>query len=315
MSAVLPIALADTGRPGSDIDRLGLLLTSLASCARPGAFDQLIVVTRPDDLTRVKEEVRRLTTIPSVVIDERDVCPVLASDPASSDAWPAPNKGWYRQQLIKLAIHRHLSTPFYMTLDSDVVFVRAFSADDLIIDGKASVNVQRQSDYEQMWTPAVAADGIACHHDRHERSSRLLGLPRRNQRYFFGETPVILSTSIVGALVQHLDSRTTSGDWQSFLLQNTPWTEYNLYFSFAEWAGVFSEYHRHGHADTVLRLTDSLWLPSECYLDGRDLASWSPAASEAREGVALVVQSYLGYPADQVIVQLRRLFPAVFRSL
>jgi hypothetical protein len=41
-------------------------------------------------------------------------------------------KGWYRQQLVKLAIAPRVTTAFYVTLDADVICTRPFSSGDFI---------------------------------------------------------------------------------------------------------------------------------------------------------------------------------------
>jgi hypothetical protein len=245
------------------------------------------------------------------VIDERDFCPALRTDPESGDVWPAPNKGWYRQQLIKLAAFEHVRTPFYLTLDSDVIFVRPFTADDLVVDGRGWVNIERRPDFDRLWVPAIADEAVDLHRRRHGWSSRVLRLPERTGEYFYGETPVVLSMAIARAFSEYITTH-IAPDWQAYLLRERPWTEYNLYFSFAEWAGLFDHHHRMGHADSVLRLSDSLWLESHDYKDGRSLDTWQPDGPLERGGVAVVVQSYLGYAPGLVKQKARALFPHVF---
>ena len=76
------------------------------------------------------------------VVSETEICPELAADPDTFHEFPKRNKGWYRQQLLKLGAATHVGSPFYMTLDSDVIFTNEFRPDDLIHDGRSVINVQ-----------------------------------------------------------------------------------------------------------------------------------------------------------------------------
>jgi Family of unknown function (DUF6492) len=81
MSFALTIALADTGRPHSDLTRLRTLLASFVKYFDMSALADFIVITRPDDLAPLKTELSAFTSkIPSLrVLNERDLCPELAS--------------------------------------------------------------------------------------------------------------------------------------------------------------------------------------------------------------------------------------------
>jgi hypothetical protein len=49
------------------------------------------------------------------------------------------------------------------------------------------------------------------------------------------------------------------------LIANPGWTEYSLYFTFAEGAALFDTFHARGGFDSILRMTDSLWYPASDY--------------------------------------------------
>jgi Family of unknown function (DUF6492) len=90
--------------------------------------------------------------------------------------------------------------------------------------------------------------------------------------------------------------------WPQALLRRLPWTEYPLYFLFAEWRGLLQTYHIVGGPDSILSLSQSLWLGSEHYQDRRSLESWQVdrVFDPSSPGVAVAVQSYLGYDALEV---------------
>jgi hypothetical protein len=242
------------------------------------------------------------------VVDENEIVPELASDPATSFHWPTPNKGWYRQQLIKLAAHRLMKTEFYMTLDSDIIFVKPFDSNMLIKNGRSIVNVQSGSDYAKLYTRSVARAETRIRLARYADAERVLGLTRTNSALFYGETPVVLSRSVVAAMSEHLAQRYKKS-WHDALLSLLPWTEYPLYFTFAEAKGLLSQYHILGQFDSVLRMTDSLWHPPKHYKDKRCLDRWSVAdpPRDPEEGIAIAVQSYLGYSGQAVRDKLGKL--------
>jgi hypothetical protein len=298
MSFVLTIALSDTGRPGSDLARLRILLASFVKHFDMRFLADFIVITRPNDFARVGEELAAFPQIPTLrLLSELDLCPELHDDPDTTDTWPTTNKGWHRQQLLKLACYEQVRSPFYMTLDSDVLFITSFKPSDLFLEGKVVVNTQTRQDYDRIWHPRIAEEQVTCRLQRNADAFRILGMHRPSDR-FYGETPVVLSTKIVKELVCHLETRAELG-WRRYLLDHLPWTEYNLYFTFAEATRLFDVYHAPGGFDAVLGMSNSLWLPAECYIDGRNLQSWR-ITRKSSYAVVAVIQSYLGYPADVV---------------
>jgi hypothetical protein len=294
---VLPIALGDTGRSGSELARLRILLTSFVRHFDMTTLANFIVVTRHQDIAAVKDALKGFPIPLLEVVDERDLCPELTLGIDTASQWPVPNQGWHRQQLLKLACFDRIRADFYMTLDADVIFVRPFTTSDLLREGRSVVNTQTPEDYERLWLPESMANEIRCRRQRDRDSARILRMDRRSDR-FYGETPVVLSSDIVRRLTQHL-ATLSADNWRQYLLRQLPWTEYSLYFTFAEATGLFDLHHVVGGFDAVLGMNDSLWSPSESYIDGRNLSSWK-VRHGGKDTVAVVVQSYLGYSAEAV---------------
>ena len=105
LSFVLPVALGHTGRPGSDLDRMKLLFDSLSGRIDKRDVGAFLVITRPQDLEVVSSCISS-TDFSDVtsVISENSICPELASDPDTFNEFPTRNKGWYRQQVLKLPV-------------------------------------------------------------------------------------------------------------------------------------------------------------------------------------------------------------------
>jgi len=306
LSFVLPVALANTGRPGSDLGRLQLLLESFAQCVRPEDVGTFLVITRHQDMEAVAASLAESCVADFVdLIDENVICPELVADPETFHDFPTRNKGWYRQQLLKLGAAKHVRDRFYMTLDSDVVFVRAFRPTDLIRDGRSVVNVQTMADFTALFSNSAAEDSSRIRTDRDRRAETILDVQRVGS-CFYGETPVLLGTDLVTTLLAHIEAKYQKS-WAACLLTHRPWTEYSLYFTFAEATGLFDTYHARGSSNSVLRLSDSLWYPASDYRSPRGLDDWTWSNTTDNTGVAVVVQSYLGYDIEAVRDKVRDL--------
>lgn len=304
LSFLLTIALSGTGRDDQDLERVKLLTRSFRKYFDESALSKFFIVTTARDKAVVENTVGPMFAGGQLeILDENEVCPELENDPDTTTQWPRPNKGWYRQQLIKLAIHDRVDTPFYMTLDSDVLFVRPFSTGSVIRGGKATLNVQTETDFARLYRRKLAAHEVKVRESRYRRAEHILKFSRKPEhvRQWYGETPVLLNCGIVKALTEHIEATWTK-PWRQALLANLPWTEYPLYFLFAEEQGLLAQHYVQGTADSVLRLSESLWQPADQYVVRRDLSNWNPGAifDSAEEGIAVVVQSYLGYPVADI---------------
>jgi len=301
---LLTIALSGTGRDDQDLERVKLLIRSFKKYFDESQLSKFFIVTTPRDANVVEDTIRPMFAGGKLeILDENDVCPEFENDPDTTTQWPKPNKGWYRQQLIKLAMHERVDTPFYMTLDSDVLFVRTFSASSLIRGGKAALNVQTSEDYMRLYRKKLALHEVKVRESRYGRAECILKCVRKPAyvRQWYGETPVLLNCRIAKALTEHIEA-TWQKPWRQALLDNLPWTEYPLYFLFAEEQGLLHKHYVHGNADSVLRLSQSLWQPANQYVVPRDLSNWNPGLifDSGDEGIAVVVQSYLGYPVSEI---------------
>jgi hypothetical protein len=309
LSFVLPIARSGTGRDENDLSRACLLLSTLDCFFDRSDVAQLFVISPKRDLDSVRRAVAPFRDSLNIdVVDENDICPELAANPDTRNKWPRENTGWFRQQLIKLAMHEHVSTPFYMTLDSDVLFVRPFRAGTLINDNRGLTGALAEGDFRSLFRPEVAEHELAVRIARTRQAERVLAL-RRPENYaqrWYSETPVLLNRAIAARLSRHIED-TWQKPWRSALLGKLPWTEYSLYFLYAEANGLLEQNHAVRQGDCVLRLRQSLWQPEDKYLSPRNLANLDLASvfDAQAEGVAIVIQSYLGYPVRDIAAVLK----------
>lgn len=127
--AITAVAILRVDRGGavSDLDRfLALGLPSLQKFAGD-VIKELVVVLPHRDVRLTTRRLVSRSRMPVRVIDEREVVSHLGDD--------AP--GWTKQQVIKLAAPSVVSTPWYITLDADVVAARPIDREFLLPGGRA----------------------------------------------------------------------------------------------------------------------------------------------------------------------------------
>ncbi len=221
--------------------------------------------------------------------------------------------GWYRQQLIKLAVFERVESELYLTFDADVVCARRVDAADLLREGRGACYVIPE-DLRPHW---------------YERVGRVLRVePRRGVMH--NVTPALLHRRALGELAQHLNGNVarrvfsrglrglkqrwafakaerlgllpTLAPWRLYLTAAVPWTEYALYYTFLETTGRFDSYHEYSEP-CIYDIERSLWSAESA---SGSLVNWEPGAAFEGQGPPwfLVVQSNTGVSADAVRAKL-----------
>ena len=150
-------------------------------------------------------------------------------------------KGWYIQQLIKMAMAEHVTGEFYLSLDCDLLCTRPTVPEDFVADGKGILEILSGSSHPEWyrWAERVLKMGPA---------SREMGV-----------TPALYNTAAMLGLQAHLDSSCSfrvrllsriftpdtqrSGPWRLSLLLQLPWTEMSLYLTYIEAVGLDGTVH------------------------------------------------------------------------
>ena len=310
LAFVFTLALSETGRDNDDLERASLMLSSFYKFFDEKYLDEFIIVIPPQDEEAVKKAIfPKFKDRKIRLLNENIICPEFLENPNTSNSWPKPNMGWYRQQLIKLAIYKHVNTRFYMTIDSDVIFTKPFSPNSLFIENRARLNTQYAVDYRKLYREDVATKEVRIRIERYKEVEKILKIscPEGFSERWYGETPVLLCKDIVQNLATNVENNWNQ-PWRQVFLNQLPWTEYALYFAYAEHTGLLDQYYCRGDKDTLLCLTDSLWQPALDYRIPRSLVDWnvSRAFDAQSPGIAIVIQSYLGYPVDDVREKINR---------
>ncbi|HLV67074.1 MAG TPA: DUF6492 family protein [Polyangiaceae bacterium] len=290
LDAVLPLTLRDA-------PRARILLRSLERFCP--VLGRLFLVTRAGDVASIERSLGA-EFLPGKleVLSEDALVPELSAHRA---------RGWYRQQLIKLAIAERVESDYYLTLDADVVATRPITLERLLPSGRA---------------PCTLLPGE--HRDWYAATEKLLGTRGAHPGKLHSVTPALLAREGVRALTESLDrrfrerrfspgmrglrqrwlalrARGRGEPWRLFLLGGLPWTEYALYYTFLEASGEFERFHVLSDVP-IYDVRHSVW-----YRDREQFPSWDPAPLFAGEGPPffVVIQSNTGLDPALVSERLR----------
>jgi len=290
ISAVLPLK-AYGRRYIDDPGRCHILLTSLAMFAPDDMFEDIFVVVPARERAHAEGLRRDWQSLPLVVIDEEEILPTFRDHPLTLNA------GWYRQQLVKLCAANLSKTEFFITFDSDVILTKPIYVADIVRDGRALLEPEDRAIHSRWWTG----------------SGDILGVPVDLSAPGMAVTPAILSRTICRRLFQHLEDRFNQA-WANLLLQRSRdnfllkrardnWSEYSLYYLFAEHDKVLFDYHFLPASEGAARLhcQSSVWTKAQ-------FPGWDPKYCFDRDskGLFLIVQSSSTISFDLIC---RRLSP------
>ena len=288
LSAVLPLRVGDYG-DGRDFERAELLFDSLERFGAADVIEAMLVVTPPGEVEAARRRLSRWPSLGPEVISETDILPEISRYPSVS--------GWTKQQLIKLAAARVVATSFYLTFDADVVCTHALSRENLLPGGKGLLQPEAKSVHGDWWAA----------------SARLLNLAPRMNEAGMCVTPAILAAEISSGLIEALGARAGRRSWADHLMrphrrhaveQFIPgyrrrhrWTEYALYYLYAQDRGLLEEWHVSGGSAA----TPQLLISEASVWSDTALADWDPKAifSAADPALFCVIQSNrMGDPAE-----------------
>lgn len=235
-----------------------------------------------------------------------------------STTWP----GWTRQQVVKLACATLINTPFYLVLDADVFMARQAHVLDLFVTERCNSQASRICDHQ-------SNIGYRCKNDCYPMKGEVEDWHMRWWRnsaetlqlnvtfdweYAIGVTPQILSTDISLQLGQYIQNRFQVDSWVAYLLDvfaaknkrnlqvkhethDPAWTEYSLYFLFAQHAQVFEKYH----ANAAVLQWNAIWTWEQ-------YEQWDPCRDTFGfdYGYFSLVQSNLKVPAETLWQKLQQ---------
>ncbi len=296
IDAVLPLVLKDA-------QRAELLFASLAQ--NFSGLRQIWVVC-PD--AQVRSIKARFTTL-NLPFELR-IEPELSIVPEFS--LKVRQSGWFRQQMIKLAIYEHVESDLYLTLDADVVCSRRVTAEQLAGNGKGAC-FRFEFPEQAYWYKQV---------------EDVLRIKVPHLGISHNVTPALLHRAGVQAVRQHIEAMIACSQysrglrgikqrwhlfksvkhahyaaWRIFLVAGRPWTEYALYYSLLEATNCFNDYHT--LTDCIYDIQRSLWHASDSQIP----VAWDPKPAFSGDGPPwfIVAQSNTGISAEKIQQRLQPL--------
>lgn len=273
VDAVLPLRRAD-------LPRATLLFETIRAFGLP-VRRLHVVVAEADDVPQVAAALGDLPRIDVRVVPEREALGNWQGGIRAPWLSRLLRRGWYRQQMVKLAVAADGESDFCLTLDSDVLVCRPSSTTDLFAGLRARL-VEIVPQRHPLW---------------YLISAHLLDAPRLAVE--MGVTPALLHGATCTALLARLGAvaatrgRRALVDWRDLLASRWGWTEYSLYATWASCSGLLDRHHAPVAYDDWF--APSVWHRADWH-------AWQPAAFFGRGDTALfsVVQSSTAVSAELV---------------
>ena len=168
-------------------------------------------------------------------------------------------RGRVVQMVVKLAIARHVKTSTYVILDADCALLRPATACDFGDAGRAVASFspafsshrkhqvslivpKSKSPLNTTGTGGLALRSIGQYGRWLRWSAEVLGIESLNASDgFYGVTPAVLNVELATSLLDYLERRFGGVDW--WIRVPRFFTEYGLYFAFAEASGLVDAAH------------------------------------------------------------------------
>lgn len=270
LDAILPLKI-DGSYGLDDLRRTDILMASLSAFFQPETLNKFLVVTPRAEATMVRDYLSRWPALPIEVMPEEDLVPELERFSSL--------RGWRKQQLVKLASSRALSSEYVVTFDADVFVTRPTGKSTLLPGGRALMQYERRALHPKWWASSARLLSL----------DESVGDPERGMSI----TPAILSKSILDSLTAKLSTYRHSwaevlcrlhrpmhpSNWTPARFRRSKWTEYSLYYLHAAAIGALDEFHVEGGTEQ----TPQVLLGHEAH----PFASWDPSFTFGPENRAL----------------------------
>ena len=204
-------------------------------------------------------------------------------------------KGWYVQQLIKMAMAEHVEGEFYLSLDCDLVCTRPTTLADFVVHGRGVLEILPGQERTEWYSWA-------------ERVLRMKPASRE-----MGVTPALYNTAAMRGLQAYLGARCSwrvralaallavdarsTGAWRLSLLLQLPWIEMALYLTYLESTGLDITVHTARTAPALAG--NNFW-------DRAQFEQWDPSLtfSPAASYPFSVLASSSGVTVDEVLARI-----------
>ena len=222
-----------------DLDRCALLVESLDRFGP--AFKHYIIVDRAD-----MPVFAHLASARTILVEAESVIdPRFIRIPWKGSSWynwrALPMRGWISQQVYKLAAVNVVPEDILVMTDSDTAFVRTFTVDDFLVDGKTGLlDVEYCGGMVPTWTTVA---------------TKLLGLKDAPQLRGHVGNLIAWRREHILALQAHIE-KSTGLPWQIAIARQRTFSEYILYGVFLRQLTGYANSH---HAPSTRSLVKQPW--------------------------------------------------------
>jgi glycosyltransferase involved in cell wall biosynthesis len=282
LDAVLPLLIDDAGR--RDLARATIQAQTLRRFFNRQDLLRVHVVGRAEELEAIAEALQPYATpwLRYLFWDERVALGALNESEAI---------GWYKQQIIKMAVPEWLGAPFWLTLDADVICTKPVGVADLLPGGRA---LSQGDVIDDNWLFAKWAVAVRS----------VLGNVSPPLSYGISITPLIYAAPIMQAALAMIEFA-NARPWKEALLDTgmhaelkrrgeETWAENLFYHTAAVRSGLLRQYHALCGIDTPHRVHGGGIWSRERWPD------WDAARAFDRTklGFFEVCNSYTGVPPE-----------------
>ena len=204
-SFVLPVRLRPDSLPTDLGSVVSVTAKSVAVFFPSELIDQFFVVACAADLQAIKQRASfELPDFPFRFIDEVALCPIFGrpDDGHEGRGW----QGWHKQQVIKIAAASIVQSPYYITLDDDVILTRQVQLGDLV-DGDRLAGSYLPPSFHESWYRSCC-EVLKCSPD-----------VVLSAGYVMGVTPQVVVTEIMRNLQDELARLWNIEDFAECLLE------------------------------------------------------------------------------------------------
>lgn len=225
LSVVLPISL-NSQKITSDLDRLiFLLLPSFEKFWREVNLLEFLIIVPSAELVLIKNRLLNHEKFKIKIMSEDELCPTLIGQ-----------RGWVKQQILKIYAAKLVTTECYLTLDADIILRKTASIEDFFPNEKAIVYLDKAAKHWDWW---VDSGEILKSSTNFTKETLMMGV-----------TPEILYTKICIELINEIAIRNNIEDSAQFLFNTRSlskrWTEYSLYWLYLIERGITEELYYFG---------------------------------------------------------------------
>ncbi|MBM26926.1 MAG: hypothetical protein CME58_00950 [Halieaceae bacterium] len=270
LDAILPLKV-DGSYGLDDLHRTDVLMASLSAFFEPELLRTFLVVSPAQEVSAVRAYLSQWRSIPVEVMAEEDLVPELCRYPKL--------RGWRKQQLVKLAASRVLTSDYCLTFDADVFSTCPTSRADLLPGDKALLQYESRSLHPRWWASSACLLGV----------DQSVGDPRRGMAI----TPAILAREVLTSLTKALTTERYSwaerlcrlhlpwspSNWTPARFRRARWTEYSLYYLHAAAMGAIDDFYIEGGTHQLPQVL----LGHEAH----PFEDWEPAYTFSAENPAL----------------------------